>query len=275
MNERLPKRVQAFTQLFVGALNKHLPENIMEGVYIYGSIALGAFNEQKSDIDFIVLLKRELSDQEVGAIKAIHSQMNNYEFGKRMDGVYVQASLVGKTNEEQPMYPYCSDGKVSLGHWDVNHITWWVLKRHGIALQGTPIAELNLPTEWDDILKTLEYNVNKYWFTKTKKRYLFLFDSMIEFTTCTISRIICSLEQQAIFSKDEAVKLCLATLPEKWHLLLNEGARIRSNANKKSLYKNKIKRAKDCRDFILYTHQLYKEDFLKRGNYGNKTINSR
>ena len=235
MNERLPKSVHAFTQLFVKELNKYLPENIMEGVYIYGSIALGAFNEQKSDIDFIVLLKRELSDQEVVAIKGIHSQMNKYEFGNRMDGVYVQASLIGKTNEEQPMYPFCSDGKVSVGHWDVNHITWWVLKQHGISLQGTSIEELNIPTNWEDVLKTLEYNVNKYWFNKTKKMYLFLFDSMIEFTTCTISRIICSLEQQDIFSKDKAVKLCLGTLPEEWHLLLKEGARIRIGKNMKSL----------------------------------------
>ena len=179
-----------------------------------------------------------------------------------MDGVYLQFNTIGKTNEALPMYPYCTDGKVKVGHWDVNHITWLVLKEHGITLQGTLIGELNIPTKWEDVLKTLEYNMNKYWFSKSKKPYLFLFDSMVEFATCTISRIICSLEQRDILSKDKAVMLCIDMLPERWHLILREGARIRTKANKKSLYKSKLKRAKECRDFILYIHQLCNKKFF-------------
>lgn len=262
MGNQLPVQVQSFMQKYVDLLNKNLPSDLIEGVYIYGSIALGAFNEAKSDIDFVVLLRRVVSEQEVATIQDIHVQMNKHAFGKRMDGVYIQLNTVGKTNEELSTYPYYIDGEVKVGHWDVNHITWWVLKEHGITLQGTPIRELNISTKWDDVLITLEYNMNKYWLSKTKKAYLFLFDSMIESATCTISRIICSLEQRDIFSKDKAVILCLDMLPERWHLLLKEGSRIRTKANSRSLYRSKIRRSKDCRDFILYTHQLCNKKFF-------------
>ncbi|WP_170206512.1 nucleotidyltransferase domain-containing protein [Psychrobacillus lasiicapitis] len=265
MSNQMPMYVQSFTQNYVELLNKHLPSDLIEGVYIYGSIALGAFDEVKSDIDFIVLLSSAVNEQELSILQDIHVQMNKHAFGKRMDGLYIQASMIGKTNEELPAYPYCTDGIVEVGYWDVNHITWWILKKHGITLQGIPIGELNIPTKWDDVLETMEYNINQYWFSKSKKTYLFLSDSMVEFATCTISRIVCSLELRAILSKDEAVRLCVDMLPKRWHLLLKEGFRIRKKANTKSLYKSKLKRARDCRDFILYTHQLCNENFFIRG----------
>ena len=265
VGSQMPRHVQSFMQNYVELLNKHLPSDLVEGVYIYGSIALGAFDEAKSDIDFIVLLRRAVNEQELAMLQDIHVQMNKYALGKRMDGLYTQASMIGKTNEELLAYPYCTDGIVEVGYWDVNHITWWVLKEHGITLQGIPIGDLNIPTKWDDVLKTLAYNMNNYWFNKSKKTYLFLSDGMVEFAACTISRIICSLELRAILSKDEAVRLCIDLLPERWHLLLKEGSRIRLKANTKSLYKSKLKRAKDCRDFILYTHQLCNEKFFIRG----------
>ncbi|WP_144510752.1 nucleotidyltransferase domain-containing protein [Bacillus sp. FJAT-22090] len=262
MNARLSKSVEEFMNIYIELLNKHLPKDLIEGVYLYGSISLGAFKEENSDIDFIVLLKRSVNEEEIDAIKVIHSQLNNHEFGRRMDGVYIQANLVGKTNEELPPYPFCTEGKVSIGHWDVNHITWWVLKQYGITLQGAPIVELPIPTKWEDVLETLKYNINQYWFSKSQKRNPFFFDSMVEFTICTISRIICSLERREIVSKDQALDICKDLLPERWHLLLQEGSRIRNKDNKKSLYKSKIKRAKDCRDFILYTHELCNKKYF-------------
>lgn len=262
INNRLSRNLQEFTQLYTNELNNTLNGDLIEGVYLYGSIALGAFNEYKSDIDFIVLLKRPASVQELTSIKEIHTKMNTNHFGNRMDGVYLQANLVGKINEEQPFYPYCEEGIIDVGHWDVNHITWWVLKKHGITLQGRPIEELDIPTNWEDVMKTLNYNINHYWFNKTKEVDNFLSDDMIEFTTTTICRIICSLEKKDIFSKDAAVNECLNILPERWYPLLKEGARIRTESITKSLFFSNRIRAEECRDFILFAHQLCNEKFF-------------
>ena len=262
MDEHLPVSVASFMQNYVHVLNTKLPSNLIEGIYIYGSITLGAFNEEKSDIDFIVLLKRSLTRLELETIQGVHSQMSESKIGKRMDGVYVQVSTLGKTNEDLQPYPFCAEGQIKIGYWDVNHITWWILKEHGITLQGTLTRELNIPTNWDNVIETLKYNVNTYWFSKTRKLHLFLFEDMVEFTTCTISRIICSMDQKNILSKDKAIEHCLQTLPEKWHLLLKEGARIRKGTRGESFYRSKVKRAIDCRNFILYTYQLGKEKYF-------------
>ena len=126
MDYLIPRSVHNLMQVHLQLLNTNLP-SLIEGVYLYGSIALGAFDEKKSDVDFIVLLKREANEKEVEIIKHIHIQLLEENLGSRMDGMYIQTTDLGKTNDILQPYPYCSDGSVEVGHWDVNHVycfTW-------------------------------------------------------------------------------------------------------------------------------------------------------
>lgn len=50
------------TEAFVMESRSILGENLV-GVYLHGSAAMGCFNEKKSDIDFLVVVERELSDE--------------------------------------------------------------------------------------------------------------------------------------------------------------------------------------------------------------------
>ncbi len=243
-------------QLYLPQLNTNLPKSLIEGVYLYGSIALGAFDEKKSDIDFIVLLKREMNEKEIEIIKDIHFQLSKEELGSRMDGMYIQTKDLGKTNNLLQPYPYCSEGLVEVGHWDINHVTWWVLKEHGIVLQGTAIQELNIPTEWEDVLETLKYNINHYWYEKAKEIPDSVPDEVVEAVTATICRILYSLEYQQIISKKEALRKGLSMLPNVWHPLIQEGMRIRTLEQSPSLFATESSRAEACRDLILYAHEL-------------------
>ncbi|WP_342577612.1 aminoglycoside adenylyltransferase domain-containing protein [Psychrobacillus sp. FSL K6-2843] len=258
----LPHPVHDIMQKYLQALNASLPSAFIEGVYMYGSIALGAFDEKKSDVDFIVLLKRSANEQEVEIIKEIHFQISKEKLGARMDGMYIQTADLGKTNDILLPYPYCSDGEVKVGHWDINHVTWWILKKHGIALQGRPIHELNISTKWEDVLGTLKYNINEYWYKKSKEIPNSVPDDMVEFVTTTICRILYSLKFQQIISKKEALEKGLVILPFRWHTLLKEGMRIRSSEQLPSLFDTESSRAETCKDFILYTHEICNEGYF-------------
>lgn len=259
------KILSHFLEKFIENLQERLPDDLIEGVYLYGSVALDAFNEKKSDIDFIVLLKRPTTRDEIEAIREVHGRMNEQsEYGNRMDGMYIQVEHVGKTNEHQPPYPYFAEGKLDIGHWDINHITWWILKTRGIHLQGRPIAQLSLSTEWEDVLKTMDYNINEYWLRQTKEINNFLSDEMIDFTVSTICRIICTFEKQEILSKEGALLECLNILPKRWNLLLEECLRVRRESHLESLFTSDDRRAESCLDFILHAHRLCNEKMLVR-----------
>lgn len=262
MKQSLPQEVHQLMQAFLHLLNTYFSKDLMEGVYIYGSTALGAFDQEKSDIDFIVVLKRTANKQEIEILKDIHVQLTNENLGARLDGMYILKDDIAKTNDSLALYPYCSNGSLKVGHWDINHVTWWVLKEHGIVLQGTTITKLGIATKWDDVLNTLKYNINEYWYSKAKEVRISVSDEMVESTTTTICRILYSLENSQIISKKKALVTGLKTLPERWHLLLKEGLRIRNSGHSQSLFDTEILRAEACRDFILYAHKLCKERYF-------------
>lgn len=255
MKQTLPLEVYELMQVFLHLLHTNFSEDLVEGVYVYGSTAIGAFEREKSDIDFVVLLKRAVSKKEIEALKRVHFQLTKEKFGKRLDGMYILKDDIGKTNDALAPYPYCSEGSIEMGHWDINHITWWVLKNHGIVLQGTSIKELNIATKWEDVSETLKYNINEYWYSKTKEVWDSVSDEMVEFTTTTICRILYSLNNKEIISKKIALEVGLATLPECWQPLLMEGLRIRGSIQTQSLFDTESLRAEACRDFVLYAYE--------------------
>ena len=60
------------------------------GIYIAGSLALGAFEELASDIDLIALTQGEWSSLELKQLKALHIHLiKAYPLGKRLEVCYV------------------------------------------------------------------------------------------------------------------------------------------------------------------------------------------
>lgn len=262
MGNQLPNSIEEFLSSYIDQVKALLTTDVLSGIYLYGSIALHSFNDRKSDIDFIVLLKRPLITDEIKALKRLHKSFKKGEFGKRMDGMYLLVKDCGKSNDEMDAYPYCSEGKIEVGYYDVNAVTWWILEHHGITLHGPKSSALKIDITWEHIIENMKYNMNTYWLNKSKNIIPLLSDEMIEFTTVTISRIICSLEERQILSKEDATEKLLQTFPERWHLLLKEGLRIRKRPNADSLYSNKISRAIDCKNFIIYTHSLCRKKYF-------------
>lgn len=262
MKQKIPMEIQPLMQAFLQLLHTKLSRDLVEGVYMYGSIAMGAFEKQKSDIDFVVLLTRAASEKEVEELKEIHLQLANIKWGNRLDGMYISKEDIGKTNKDLSPYPYCSEGILQVGYWDINHITWWVVREHGIVLQGTPIKELQILTNWNDVINTLKYNINEYWYSKAKEGSNSVSDEMVEFTTTAICRILYSLHNQKIISKKIALEIGVDTLPERWKPLLMEGLRIRTSKGSPSFFKTEISRAEACRDFVIYAHQLCNDRYF-------------
>lgn len=250
LQRKIPNDLQNFIAYFTRNLVNEFGD-IISGIYIYGSLAMSAYHEGTSDIDFIVLLGKEMTAEELIRLKRVHEKTNDEsQYGKKLDGMYLQLTDISKNSSKLSSYPYCSDGKITTGHHDVNAVTWWTLKHHGITLYGIPSEKLEIEVKWTDIEENMKGNINHYWAGKLKKPYLFLSAEMAEFTILTLCRVICSLETKEIVSKIEAAERLLLKLPEKWHRIMKEGIIIKNQEG--SLYKNRLHRAIDCHGFLKY-----------------------
>lgn len=110
------------------ALGNILKEKL-HGLYIYNSAAMGKFEPSYSDIDFVTVIKSPLTDWELDSLEKLHKKLClNHKYGSKLDGMYLQYSDLGKSNNEIKPYPYIEDMNFCKeGYFDINNITWWSL----------------------------------------------------------------------------------------------------------------------------------------------------
>jgi hypothetical protein len=67
----IPKEINIILKEYFDLLEAKLPD-FLEAYYIYGSISLGAFHYKFSDIDFIAVVKRKITDIDLTILKETH-----------------------------------------------------------------------------------------------------------------------------------------------------------------------------------------------------------
>jgi len=232
------------------------------GIYIYGSIALDAFEEQESDIDIIALMQGKWTSDELRQLAAAHAQLlREQPQSHRLDVQYLPLRDVGKMGEIAP-HPLLRDGKFvpTTTHGDLNAVTWWITKQQGIRLYGPEPSALPLEVAWKDVLATMRYNLDGYWASKAKRPYLFWFDDWVMTAVATLCRILTAIEEGEIIAKSPALLRWRDRFPPRWQLLLDEAWRIRHHLDQTSLYRSRLKRTSETLAFIKYVR--------KRGHEG-------
>ncbi len=257
----IPLLIQPLLDAYVHALE---PLHVrIYGIYIYGSIALGAFEELESDIDIVVLTRGEWTTREIRQLERIHKRLvKEYALGKRLAPMYVPLNDIGKLNRDIAPYPYASDGKFhASGHFDLNAVTWWMLQHQAIRLFGPESSTLPLQVTWADVLVAMRHNLTIYWAGKARQPRLFLFDAWVMMAVTTLCRILTAIEEGEIISKSAALKRWRERLPTRWQRLIDEAWRIRHHLQTPSLYRSRFERRRETLAFLEYVLSLEK-DFL-------------
>lgn len=236
------------------------------GIYIYGSIALNAFEEQESDIDIVALTQGEWSPLELKQLEAIHTSLRKtYPLGKRLEVFYIPVRHLGVMHPDRESkviapYPVIRDGTFSLASGEgLNAVTWWIIKHNGLRLLGPERSELPLKVTWDDVLSTMRFNLDVYFANRIKQPYFYLHSGMVEFAVSNLCRILTTIEEGEIISKSESLVRWRDRLPERWQRLLDEAWRLRHHLNQPSLYRHRFQRMSETVAFIQYGRERGRE----------------
>src|SRR6266498_4222489 len=95
------------------------------GMYIYGSIASGDFDEH-SDIDILVVTETELSSAEFDSLKAMHEKLQEREspWAFQVEIVYVPRSAIRRFDPQNNQHPHLDRGRAEKLHI-VQHNSDW------------------------------------------------------------------------------------------------------------------------------------------------------
>lgn len=258
MKGRLDSSVQAIISRYLDEVRQTKP-GLLEGFYIYGSIALGDYSLELSDIDFVAVTRERLSKPDLAVLERIHRNVERSRKKPNMNGIYVTWDDLGKLPDEIPPYPYYKDGQMhEAGYFELNLVTWYELKSCGITVVGPEAAELDYDVDWNGLITRMHDNLNTYWRSWMRKARglsaysigLYFRRNDIEWGVLGITRLYYTFRENKITTKVGAGRYVLGVVPEQWHAIIREA--IHARLGIASEYRSRTKRKSDTIAYMQY-----------------------
>src|SRR5262245_19888407 len=87
----LPPIVDEVVQTYLPLVDAALP-GVVEGLYLHGSIALGDFCADRSDVDFVAVCPARPAEDAVAGLAQVHAELARERPRPYFDGVYLTAA---------------------------------------------------------------------------------------------------------------------------------------------------------------------------------------
>ena len=235
---KLPKIVEVVLGEYQEMMNAYIP-NMVEGLYLHGSIALEAFEADKSDIDFITVMNRRFTIDEADILSKIHKSIAGKYKTPEMDGVYIVWEDFGKMKNDDQNYFYYNSGKLDYGpYFNFNPVTWTLLAKKGIKIEGPSVPEFELEIPVQQLQAYVSRNMNIYWVDRIH-RLESSFDELlklsveeiqmeVEWMVLGLLRQYYTLMECDIISKKEAGEYGLRSMPKEYHKIIKEALNART-----------------------------------------------
>jgi hypothetical protein len=148
---------------YLASLDRVLPLDAVEGVYLTGSTALGDYRHGQSDLDILTLTTRALTEDELTALDQMHKTL---ETGSQphTDACYISREQLRK----QPLdgtagHGHVVDGEFHRGLPGQELVLWATLDRHGITVRGPEAKSLNAAPDAGEFKAWNRGNLEGYW----------------------------------------------------------------------------------------------------------------
>lgn len=240
----------------------------LTGVYVYGSLSLGDFRPQKSDVDFVAVTSRHPSPDEIRKLGAIHLKLRLRFLRTDLNGLYIEkenlAKVVLKTNR---FLCFQNGFKVSKNLHENNLVTWYQLKINAITLRGNAPKEFPYEVTMHDLRTEMRQNLNTYWTNwiarhsrvGPAKLLLLTLPQKTEWGVLGISRQWYTLETGQITSKTGAGKYCLLQFSDRYRDILETALAVRDRRH--APIRSGIKRASATLDYMKFLVRTFNQRY--------------
>jgi predicted nucleotidyltransferase len=98
------------------------------GMYLYGSLAMDAFQPSSSDIDFVVITGGQIDKTSIDALEKMHQQLAKTEdkWVKKLEGAYIPKSVIQRHDLNHPAVPTLNESKFYMAPLGGD----WIIQRH-------------------------------------------------------------------------------------------------------------------------------------------------
>ncbi|MFL6208979.1 MAG: aminoglycoside adenylyltransferase domain-containing protein [Pyrinomonadaceae bacterium] len=217
----LPADITELLNALLAGVQQRLKDNLV-GVYLRGSLALGDFIPETSDVDVLAVTERPVDDAEFADLATLHTQLATLAnpYANRHEIAYIDRAAL---RQFQPGLRHPSRGQGETLVWTEHHANWilerWAVREHGVTLLGPapqtlidPISPGELDQavrarllDWVDWAQNL---ADPDWRAPRRAAATYVVETMCR----TLYALACA----ELPSKPQAVAWALEILPEPW-----------------------------------------------------------
>jgi hypothetical protein len=210
--------VNAVLQTLLSGVQAVLEDRFV-GMYLYGSLASGDFDLQRSDIDFVVVTDGELPEGTVQALEEMHTRIwaSGLPWTTKLEGSYVPRKSLNRYDPADAPHPAVNEGRFYMACHDSD----WVILRHvlreqEVILEG-PSLRISLDPVQPNDLRQAVLAILREWWKPMLRNPNRLYDRGYQpYAVLTMCRMLYTLEHGTIVSKPVAARWALKTLGERW-----------------------------------------------------------
>ncbi len=202
------------------------------GMYLYGSLAQGDFDYNTSDIDFIVITERDVSDEQFALLGEMHAgfRVSGSYWAEKIEAAYIQKNALNLPDSHPAKYPQLEKGRdlarepLEIG-WPFQR---YVLGNQGIVIAGPDPATLLAPVPAQE-LSDAAIAITRMWqqARRTDPSWLEWVRQppAQRFVLVTLCRSLYTFEHGTVASKEAAAQWGEETLDRQWAELISRSFR--------------------------------------------------
>lgn len=227
--------------------------SLLLGAYLGGSFAHGGWDKD-SDVDFNVVINRDLHPSELSEVIVCHSKVYNFNsyWAKHLEGSFFPRDVLADFSKvEQPLW-YLDNGSLEFHRstHDNTLVNCWVLRKHGVILDG-PEPKTWIPSIPEEMLKAEVRNTMQSWGGEILMGEYPLNNRWAQtFAVLSFCRMAQTMATGKVQSKFAGADWAKQHLSSSWQALIEDALTARENQYKKVFLPSNVDRVNQTKAFI-------------------------
>ncbi len=212
--------INQLLELLLSGIQKILGEKLV-GLYLYGSLVTGDFDNGSSDIDLIAALSSDIDDREFNHLQKMHNDFANKhtQWDDRIEVCYISVAALRTVKSHTSIVANISPGepfhrKGARKDWLID---WYVVREKGITLFGPSPKTLIEPISKEEFMQAVQEQMKAWgeWVYDMHKR------KEQAYAILTMCRVLYAYKNGEQVSKKQAALWAMNELPEWSSLIQN------------------------------------------------------
>jgi len=214
----IPQIDETLAELLSGSRSL-LADNFF-GMYLFGSLAIGDFDQETSDIDFVVVTKAEVRAEVRAGLGTLNERLQSTgsSWAAKLEGSFLPLHVFENFNPACTAHPTIGmGGKYGLDHKGIEHaIQRFMLRQDGITLAGPEPRTFMGPVGAEELKQETRALLGGWWAAQLKEPVRMRRRGYQAYTVLTMCRMLYTLEHGGVISKPAAARWARERLGEPW-----------------------------------------------------------